>query len=272
MKTQYVAAVMACALLLTRSAGADVVIMEPVRDNSLFENCAVDCQDTGSNGAGSFLFSGSTSFFGRRRALLAFDVAGHIPAGATIVSASLKLHASTPFDGVATGSQNFTLHRLTADWGEGNSNSGDPGGGGELPDVGDATWLHRFFDTDFWSSPGGDGDFIAAPSAERIVDTNGFYTFGATPELTADVQTMLDDPANDFGWILTGVEEMPTTAKRFDSRENMVPENRPTLVVEFVSSPTAAVPASSSGSVLVAALMVCLMGTAAVARGRSVSS
>jgi len=31
---------------------------------------------------------------------------------------------------------------------------------------GDATWIHTFYDTEDWDSPG--GDFVASPSASRI--------------------------------------------------------------------------------------------------------
>ena len=50
------------------------VVLEPVRDNTLYEH------PTGalSNGAGDSLYCGTTSGNWRRRALLAFDVAGNL--------------------------------------------------------------------------------------------------------------------------------------------------------------------------------------------------
>jgi hypothetical protein len=63
------------------------VLIEPIKDNSIYEN-----DSSFSNGAGTFLFSGRTTNFGSRRLLLEFDVAGNVPAGSTIVSATLMLH------------------------------------------------------------------------------------------------------------------------------------------------------------------------------------
>ena len=61
----------------------------------------------------------------------------------------------------------------------------------------------------------------------------GFYTFSSTPQLVADVQDFIDNPANNFGWIIIGDENFSGTAKRFDSREISDPTLRPMLTVEF---------------------------------------
>ena len=68
---------------------ADVVTITSAKDNTLFEHNAA-----ASNGAGEFLFSGETNFALARRAVLAFDVAGSVPAGATIDSATLTRNVS----------------------------------------------------------------------------------------------------------------------------------------------------------------------------------
>ena len=198
--------------------------LSPVKDNTLFES------STGSlsSGVGQNLFVGRTI----RRALLAFNVAA-IPAGATIESVTLRLNMSQ----TSTGDQTVALHRVTADWGEGTSNSNVRGGGGGAPaTTGDATWLHRFFNTDLWTTPG--GDFSATVSAEATVGGIGSYTWGPTDQMTADVQDWLDNPAGNFGWILIGNEGSNLTAKRFDSRENSIEANIPVLAVTF-SLPTA---------------------------------
>ena len=51
--------------------------------------------------------------------------------------------------------------------------------------------------------------------------------------MIADVQMWLDDPGSDYGWLLLGDESTTRTTKRFDTRENSVPSNRPVLTVEF---------------------------------------
>src|SRR6478609_9464642 len=56
-------------------------------DNTLFQD-----QTNNSNGVGPFLFAGETvRGFGARRALLKFDVAGNVPAGAHIDSVTLQV-------------------------------------------------------------------------------------------------------------------------------------------------------------------------------------
>ncbi len=52
-------------------------------------------------------------------------------------------------------------------------------------------------------------------------------------QLAADVQSMLDDDSNNFGWILIGVESGSDTAKRYDTKNNTVPGNRPALEITY---------------------------------------
>jgi hypothetical protein len=99
---------------------ADTVSLEPSKDNTLFSN-----NTSFSNGVGVYFFSGKTISFGVRRAVLAFDLTS-IPAGSTVSSASLTLHVSMTI----SAPKNFSLHRATANWGEGASDAGSPGGNG----------------------------------------------------------------------------------------------------------------------------------------------
>jgi hypothetical protein len=61
---------------------ADQVTVPPLKDNTIYG----ESNDL-SNGAGTSLFAGVTAMSAIRRALLAFDVAGTLPAGSTITSA-----------------------------------------------------------------------------------------------------------------------------------------------------------------------------------------
>jgi hypothetical protein len=200
------------------------VILNPSKDNTLFEDTA----GSRSNGAGQHIFVGNTNGGSIRRGVMAFDIAGNIPARATINSVTLTLHMSRTS---ASTPQNIGLHRLLADWGEGTSDASANEGSGVAATPGDATWIHRFFDTDTWAEPG--GDFAPTASASTPGAGIGSYTWGPTPEITAEVQGWLDDPSSNFGWLLKGNEEENGTAKRFESKENEVPESRPALVIEF---------------------------------------
>lgn len=206
-------------------AAADTAAIPASKDNTLYES------GTGafSNGKGQYTFCGLTAVFTRRRALFKFDVAAAVPAGSTINSATLRLHMSRTI----VAGMPCTLHRVLADWGEGDSLAfGEEGGGGDSQ-PGDATWIHRFYDTVFWAAPG--GDFHPTASATTTVAGIGFYEWTGA-QVAADVQGWLDNPASNFGWLLKGVENQ-TSAKRFDSRENIDPQVRPVLIVDFTPPP-----------------------------------
>lgn len=220
------AGVVFCLSLLVAAEGrADSVTLVSVRDNTLYE----DSLGARSNGAGDNFFAGKTATAFVRRGLLAFDIAASIAEGATIGAVTLTLHLSkrNPFLG---GPEIVELHRCLADWGEGTSNAVGEEGSGDFAAPGDATWIHTFFDTDFWPSAG--GDFSPVVSASQIVDSVAFYVWSGLG-LVADVQSMLEDPANDFGWVVIGNEDTTSTTKRFDTREDTIPSFRPTLEVEF---------------------------------------
>jgi hypothetical protein len=169
-----------------------------------------------------------------RRAVLAFDIAGSIPPGAVIDSATLTLN----FSRTTSSTQTISMHRVLTDWGEGVSDAAGEEGSGELSSINDATWTHTFFNTLFWTAAG--GDYSPTVSASRTVGsdaTYGHHTWGSTSQMTADVQDWLDNPSGNFGWILIGNEAVNRTSKRFDSRENAVAGNRPALTVYYRSIP-----------------------------------
>lgn len=198
------------------------------KDNTLYE----DPNGSLSNGAGDHLFAGNTGGGLIRRGLLKFDIDGQVPAGATIDSVRLTLYMSRTI----SGNQQVELRRVLSDWGEGTSHAPGEEGGGAPATSGDATWIHTFYDTQFWTNAG--GDFSAIASASRMVGDATFYTWGSTPEMVADVQDWLDNPANNFGWAIICNEAASSTAKRFDSRENPNSNRRPLLTV-YYSPPTA---------------------------------
>ncbi len=229
-------AVVVLVIVAGGSVHADQVQLTPMKDNTLYQ----DPDGLWSNGAGQHLFAGRTAQVQNsvRRALLAFDVAGAIPPGATINSVTLRLNMSMTI----SGPQEMTLHRVVSNWGEGASDAFGNEGSGAPAEAGDATWRHTFFDTQFWGGPG--GDFVAAPSAMAVVDQFGPYTWGSTSGMVGDVQGWLDNPAANFGWVLIGNEAVSVTAKRFDSRENPVPENRPVLIVDYTPGEVVVTPES----------------------------
>lgn len=218
--------------LATSSLGAVELTFTPSKDNTLFDS------DSGaiSNGAGEYLFVGKTAQNNGelRRALLAFDINSRIPAGSEISSVSLQLTMTKTIADV----QPVSIHKALADWGEGSSNAAGQEGAGTISTANDATWLHRFFEAQpevLWSNPG--GDFESTSLATAQIAGDGDYTW-QTPEMIAAVQSWLDRPAENFGWLLLGNEvtteqQEPATAKRFNSRENRETGTVPRLTVTF---------------------------------------
>ncbi len=226
------------AALAVAGAGAvaETVEIPSARDNTLYQNAG----GFFSNGAGAHFFAGRTDDGALRRGLIMFDVAGAIPAGATITSGVLRLRMTRTEAGGELG----TLHRVTADWGESTSNAGTEDDGiGAIATAGDATWIHTFFNTLFWGGAG--GDFVPAPSASQTVGGEASYTWGSSSGLVADLQSWLDNPSGNHGWVVRGNEGSSQTAKRFASREHPNQGFRPVLTVEF--TPGAPPPGDADG-------------------------
>jgi len=244
-------------VLVAAPAAADVVEIPAVRDNTLYES-----QDGSlSNGAGTRLFVGVTAQPNLRRGLIAFDVAGNVPPGAKITGVTLTLAQVMTI----AGPQTVSLHRALENWGEGDSVASGQQGSGGASSTGDATWFHTFFDSDFWSTPG--GDFSATESASLTVAGFGNYSWNSTG-MIADVQLWLDDPASNFGWGLVGNESTAVTTKTFSTRE--ADSNPPVLAIEFDPSGGNEVPATTAWGALALALVLLTLATIALRR-RSVS-
>jgi hypothetical protein len=194
---------------------AQLANINPIKDNTLYEYDPAEGDH--SNALGQHFFAGETAMAELRRGVLAFDIAGSIPSGSTILGVTLSLNMSrTGLDTART----VELHKLLADWGEGTSVAPGEEGDGAPATTNDATWRHRFFDTIFWTTEG--GDFSGTVSASQSVGAVGVYTWSSS-QMRADVQSWLDDPASNFGWLVLGDESDILTAKRFDTRESASP-------------------------------------------------
>lgn len=204
------------------SLWATTVLIEASRDNTLYESPSGRL----SNGAGEHLFTGLTLEQLKRRAVVAFHDLDDVPENALITSVRILLHLSKE-NSPATS---IDLHRLAADWGESSSDASENEGRGANAEADDATWIHRFSPLRVWGNAG--GDFEEEASAQFLADAQGFYIVRSNQALVRDVQTWIDDPSKNHGWILIG-DETVRSAKRFDSRENSEPHFRPLLEVSY---------------------------------------
>jgi FlgD Ig-like domain len=217
-------------LAIAGMATAATVELTPSKDNTLIQTPADN-----SNGVGDAFYAGRVGTNGMgtfRRGLLAFDLST-IPAGSTIDSVKLQLDMTQSAN---LNVYTIRVHRVSADWGEAGSFGSGTGGPAE---PGDATWGYRFYDTQAWTTAG--GDFTAAPSASQSVGGNGLYSWTGSG-LVADVQFWLGNPASNFGWIVIGNEVTLQSVKKFSSRETLVP---PKLTVHYTV--TTDVPAGPGG-------------------------
>jgi len=205
------------------SLASDTVSLVSDRDNTMYSE-----DGTLANGAGEHVFSGQTGTGSTRRALVRFDVAAAIPAGSTVLAATLRMTVSK----TQVGDRLVALHRARRDWGEAGSIAGGDGGGGGPAEDGDATWTHTDYPSALWARAGGDYEPTSSAIATAgLVDTIAVWS---SPELIADVQRWIADPTRNFGWVLRHVDEGPTgSTKRFGSRENILPGYRPTLEIEY---------------------------------------
>ena len=206
------------------AAQVSTLSLTPVKDNSIYSDFP-----SNSNALGS-LYAGNNANGAPRRALMAFDVAGNLPTGAQIVSATLNLHQN---QSASTSSSNMTLYKLSQSWGEGTSVLISGGGKGIAATTNDATWNARLFDSTnptLWSTAG--GSFSTTPTATATVGSALTTYSWNSSQLTADVQSWFTTPSANFGWILLGDESTNTTARVFDSREG-ASNVQPQLQVSF---------------------------------------
>ena len=212
-------AMILCAPSGVRAASASIVAS---KDNSIFAN-NVD----NSNGGGAGIFVGTTNMMqsdSLRRGLIEFDIASAVPSGATITAVNLTMYLGQASG--ASGTQTIDLHRLTADWGEGTAGNFTTSisgtGTGSPAAAGDATWNQRFYQQTDWTAPGAVGDFVSgiSGSADVAATVDTPYTWLSTPTMVSDVQSWLNQPNTNDGWILINHNEgVQQTVKAFYSRD-----------------------------------------------------
>jgi len=198
------------------------VTLTSSKDNTIYQQ-----NQNNSSGVGEFMFAGELNNTFINRALLQFNLSS-IPAGAIITGATLTLNCSNANG--ASGPQQMNLHKVLQNWGEGTSNGGS-GGVGVAATTNDATWINRFHPSTPWTALG--GDFSGTVSGSSVVNLPAFYNWSSAG-MVADLQAWLNNPSTNFGWMLKGLESAPLQAKRFDTRENVVAANRPSLTITYV--------------------------------------
>jgi hypothetical protein len=219
-------------------AAAWSVDLTPSQDNTIFQNST-----TVSAGGQIGIFVGANNGTNPiRRGLIQFDVAGGLPAGVTIVDASLTLTLEMANNATA---RTISLYRLNTAWGEGTAGTGTLSGAGSTPIAdGDATWTEAKHNQVNWPA-GGDINIISPARAAVSVAGNTVgtsYTW-TSAGLLNDVKDWYANPATNFGWDLVNSDEgTAQSVKAFYSREYTTNTAfRPELTITYVPEPTAIV-------------------------------
>ena len=201
-----------------------------VANLTVIEDTFINSGSPGNNaGATGWFDAGRDGVGGVRRGLLRFDLSS-IPAGSTVTSATLQLTVvKVPANGPVNST--FDLFRLLASWNEGTK----AGSGGAPATAGETTWNARILGTANWTAPGAKSNAAAAASASMAVGStdNAKYSWTGLG-LVADVQLYVNDPTQNFGWLLTSRAEASARSVRgFASRQG----GAGTLVVVYTPAP-----------------------------------
>lgn len=204
----------------------DTITVPAIQDNTLYE----DPTGSISNGQGKYLYSGKNSNGLVRRGLIRFLLIEFMPQCSKILSVTLKMHLS----GGPTANRTIQLRKITNNWSAGSSDAPGLEENGTSADSYDATWLHKYYNTDFWNSAG--GDYSSIVSGSTVVGGPGYYTWNSTPQMVKDAQEWKDSYPADYGWMLLGDESVLSTDKRFHSNDADTGAFAPELIVVYETS------------------------------------
>lgn len=221
-------AVLASAFALPAvSATVDTRTFQPIADTVIFFGGPTGSATTGaSNALGENLSVGQDAGeAGVRRSLLRFDLSSIAP-GSVIEGVELRL-----FETRSRENYDVSVHRVLQAWGEGTSNGGSGGAPGTAT-MGDATWLNAVLPGVAWNTPGGDFESVASATT-NVGFAGAFYTWSSA-RMVADVQSWVDAPSSNHGWILIGLENVIKNPKLFGSAESAV---SPMLSVQVTPVP-----------------------------------
>lgn len=212
---------------VARAQSVTESVLPAVADATIFaEQTGGTAYDAVADGQGANLWTSIIVAGVVRRALVRFDTSA-LPPGAQVLAARVEAFMIRLREPQVIG-----LHRIGAAWGEGPANGGDAGVGAAAA-AGDCTWTHRVWPDERWASRG--GDYLLTASA--LADVSGWpapVLWASTPALVDDVQSWVETPASNHGWMMIGNESGSQNASRLASRESSTAAARPRLVVSWL--------------------------------------
>jgi hypothetical protein len=223
-------------LAVASFARASVVTVGAAKDAMIFGTSG-DIDTGNASGKGPVLAAGADGSSNKNRALILYDVASAVPAGATITDVTMTLSLAQVAGSKASTylSRTFRLFDLRQAWGEGNSglptSSNLTGVGQGYPrQTGDSTWDYAFYDANAsaggkWNAGSADlhgGNFAAIESGVATFTTFTVDTpySWSSPAMVGDVQNWLDGALPNNGWLIkSDLETSPTSFLSFWSKE-----------------------------------------------------
>ncbi len=232
----------------------------PVRASMITLSAEQDATLLGGNDATSNasladpgIFVGTDGADNPKRGLIEFDIAGSsIPADSIITGVTLQLTVgqvagSGGGSGGGSGSaETISLFNESQSWGQPTNVAGSTSfsgtGHGAAPHTGDATWNYAFYTATPWTIAGGDWSSSLTDIADAsVTGTLTSFTWSSTA-MVADVQSWLNNPTTNFGWIIKNANETTATDFRaFWSAQGAAADNNsslaPILTVTYVPEP-----------------------------------
>lgn len=161
---------------------------------------------------------------GQQRTLIKFDVSS-IPAGSSVVSATLKLTCVSAVSGTTNNA--IQAYPLLRSWNEGSASTF------VLNNA--SSWLYSDYPTT-WAGAGASasGDHAVNAIGSQTISTcsNTAYSIILSPQT---VSNWLSNPNQNYGMVLVGDESVSTSNKIIASSENPTTAYRPQLIVVYIA-------------------------------------
>lgn len=207
---------------------------QQVQIDATIDSACINTAPDNNFGAHVFTPVGVGSDGSIRRGLYFFDIAGSVPAGATITNVEFLFDVIAQGEGDVQQGADFALHIFFDDWDEGTGSSNE----GEATFDG-CSWNDAQFGVP-WDIPGGVFSFLSSGSV-FVDNPNGTpttYSIGSpVSNLINSVQNMLDNPKINRGFVLRALDEtgLGSTAQ-IVSREGADGKTSATrLIVEYTT-------------------------------------
>jgi hypothetical protein len=206
------------------------------------------------------MYVGTDSQGNPKRGLIEFNIAGNVPAGATITGVQLDLTvgstAGSSGSGITPLSNSVTigLFDVPQAWGQTTNIMGatsfSGNGHGAAAANGDATWNDAFYSSTSptaWTTAG--GDWTAGSTDLANASGTGAVTLmtWSSSLMVADVQNWLNTPSDNNGWLLKNSNETTTKdylafwsaqgATAYNNANPNSPVAAPELVVTYTPVP-----------------------------------